>query len=212
MSSLTRRNIEILEWIQEFCERNQFFPTYREIQRGFSYKSVSSVQNQVRTLKKLGFIVNDSNKARTLRLAAFERSPESEPQGIPIRGVIAAGGFVETFTDVKAEYIPRESFCQASRGCERFALRVKGDSMIGANILHDDVVILDKRTDLNYIKDRTIVAARLKDENQTTLKRWHENNSRVSLIPENPNYPTIQIKRDDVLIEGIYAGLVRGII
>ncbi len=84
--------------------------------------------------------------------------------------------------------------------------------MIGANILHDDVVILDKRTDLNYVKDRTIVAARLKDENQTTLKRWHENNSQVSLIPETPDYPTIQVKRDDVLIEGIYAGLVRGII
>mgnify|MGYP001801044963 FL=1 len=143
MSSLTRRNIEILEWIREFCESNQFFPTYREIQRGFNYKSISSVQNQVRKLKKLGFIVNDSNKARTLRLAEFERSPEPKPQGIPIRGVIAAGGFVETFADIRTEYIPHESFCQTSRGFERFALRVRGDSMIGANILHGDVVILD---------------------------------------------------------------------
>ena len=110
MISLTPRNREVLEWIQDFCAKNQIFPTYRDIQRGFGFKSVASVQNHIRRLKEAGLVVSDSVKARTLRLV------ESVVKGIPIEGTIAAGGFVNFFPgeDEKA-FIPPDLFSPRSK-------------------------------------------------------------------------------------------------
>jgi repressor LexA len=93
----------------------------------------------------------------------------------------------------------------------RFALRVRGDSMIGAHILDGDIVIFDKPNNPQEIKNKTIVAARIVDDDQTTLKRWQRQGSNVFLIPENPDYPEIRIHISEVLIEGVYVGLVRDI-
>lgn len=81
--------------------------------------------------------------------------------------------------------------------------------MIGAHILDGDVVILDKPSNPNEAKDRAIVAARVVDDNHATLKRWQRKGDQVSLIPENPDYPTLQKHISQVLIEGIYVGLIR---
>lgn len=86
MDMLTPRNREVLAWIQEFWQKNQFFPTYRDIQHGLGYRSVSSVQNHIRRLKQAGLVVSDPDKARTLRLV------NQDLKGIPIEGEIAAGG------------------------------------------------------------------------------------------------------------------------
>ena len=81
--------------------------------------------------------------------------------------------------------------------------------MIGAHILDGDIVILDKPSNPNRVKDRTIVAARIEGDDQTTLKRWHREGEQVFLIPENSAYPEMQIHDSQVLIEGVYVGLIR---
>lgn len=216
MNSLTPRNREILEWIRDFCLDNQIFPTYRDIQRGFGFKSVAPVQNHIRKLKKAGLVTNDPNKARTLRLVEIEPpEPEISAQegflGIPICGRIAAGGMIDLSPEDVEEFIPPDLFSPRCRdsAMARFALRVQGDSMIGAHILDGDVVILDKPSNPNEAKDRAIVAARVVDDNHATLKRWQRKGDQVSLIPENPDYPTLQKHISQVLIEGIYVGLIR---
>jgi repressor LexA len=83
--------------------------------------------------------------------------------------------------------------------------------MIGAHILDGDIVIFDKPSNPQEIKNKTIVAARIVDDDQTTLKRWRRQGSNVFLIPENPDYPEIRIPISEVLIEGVYVGLVRDI-
>ena len=152
-------------------------------------------------MKDAGLITGDSKKARTLRLV------DEKPDGIPISGVIAAGGFVEVFSDSEVKSIPPNLFSQNAHGLERFALRVRGDS-----ILDNDVVILDKPPFPREVKNKTIVAARVDGENQTTLKRWHREGNQVFLVPENSSYPTIQIESHRVVVEGVYVGLIRGIV
>ncbi|MGF1513987.1 MAG: transcriptional repressor LexA [Elainellaceae cyanobacterium] len=210
MTYLSQRSQDILEWIQEFWRKHQFFPTYRDIQRGFGYKSVSAVQNHIRKLKEAGLVVSDSDKARTLRLTDLGIDKSSVAKGIPIVGMIAAGSFVDFFPeDQEEEFISESLFSWRSRGLGCFALRVDGDSMIGANILKGDIVVLDKPDAPNEVKDRSIVAARVDGENRATLKRWHKSDDRVFLIPENPDYSTLEVHASQVLIEGVYIGLIR---
>jgi repressor LexA len=196
---------------------NQIFPTYRDIQRGFGFKSVAPVQNHIRKLKEAGLVTNDSNKARTLRLVEVE-PPEPEGLveekffGIPICGQIAAGGLIDFSPgEDSKEFIPPDLFSSRCRDSvlARFALRVQGDSMIGVHILDGDIVILDKPSNPNEVKDRAIVAARIMNDNQATLKRWQRKGDQVSLIPENPDYSTLQKHISQVLIEGVYVGLIR---
>jgi repressor LexA len=168
-------------------------------------------------------LVSDPTKARTLRLVQnsdedtshWGDPPDQDTsvvEGIPIEGAIAAGEFIHYFStqteDGKA-FISPNQFSPRSRGMYRFALRVRGDSMIGAHILDGDIVIFDKPNNPQEIKNKTIVAARIVDDDQTTLKRWHRQGSNVFLIPENPDYPEIRIHISEVLIEGVYVGLVR---
>ena len=212
MDSLTPQTMRVLECIQDYYAADQLSMTIRDIQRTLGYKSVAPVQHHVRKLKEAGLVVSDPDRARTIRPA------KPKPKGIPICGTIAAGGLVEifpsadVFADSEVEYISPELFSSRSRGLERFALRVSGDSMIGAHILDEDIVILDKPSDSQTVKNGTIVAARLEGQNETTLKRWHREGKQVSLIPENPNYRTIQVDAKQVLIEGIYVGILRDIL
>lgn len=209
MTALTPRSREILEWIQDFCWKNDFFPTFREIQAGFGYKSVSPVQGHIRHLKSAGLVISDPHKARTLRLA------EAKSRGIPIEGEIAAGGFVHRFGDTFSDqceknFIPPHLFSPRSRDLGRFALKVNGDSMIGAHIVDGDFVILDKPSDPKAVKNGAIVAARLNHDDQTTLKRWYREGTQVFLVPENPEYAPISVEVSEIVIEGIYVGLIRG--
>ncbi len=213
MAILSRKTQEVLSWLHSFQADHAYFPTYREIQAGLGFKSVSPVQNHIGKLKAAGLVTNVPGKARTLRLVE-RQPPEAAPaaRGIPIWGAIAAGHLVELFPDHEISYIPPDLFSPKSRGLERFALRVRGDSMVNAHILDNDVVILDKPFDVKEIKDSQIVAARVDGEDRATLKRWRQVDDQVFLVPENDNYSTIQVEAHTVLIEGIYVGLVRGLV
>lgn len=215
MAILSPKTQEMLDWLHNFQSEHAYFPTYREIQAGLEFKSVSSVQFHIRKLKAAKLVTNVPGKARTLCLVAEPSPPEEPPPevwGIPIWGAIAAGYLVEFFPDHEVSYIPPDLFSPKSGGLERFALQVRGDSMVNAHILDKDVVILDKPFDVKEIKDGQIVAVRVDGEDCATLKRWRQVDGQVFLVPENDNYSTIQVEAHAILIEGIYVGLVRGLV
>ncbi|MGD1862792.1 MAG: transcriptional repressor LexA [Leptolyngbyaceae cyanobacterium] len=228
MTLLSSKTTSILFWIREFYVRNKFCPTFREVQDAFNYKSVSTVQYHVDKLAEAGLIISNSNKARTLRLADFNWEPyltldeeipienfagleyglRSSPTGIPLVGEIAAGGFVEVFPGNVTDYVLRDEYPNGVGNSGRFALKVRGRSMINANILDGDIVILEKPSGLQEVINNSIVAARIEGENMTTLKRWHRNGCRVHLTPENLDYETLQIEPEKVVVEGIFSGLI----
>ena len=82
--------------------------------------------------------------------------------------------------------------------------------MIGALIDQGDIVVLEKPADPKWVKNDTIIAARV--EGKTTLKRWHREGNTVFLKAENPNYPVIKVSLDEVVIEGVYRGIIRGLL
>lgn len=211
MTTLSCKTKEVLEWLRDFQADHAYFPTFRDVQRAVGFKSVNSARYHICKLKAAGLVISDPNKARTLRLADVEPL-EPDFLGIPICGAIAAGSLVEFFPDHEISHIPPDLFSPKSRGLERFALRVRGDSMMDVHILDNDVVVLEKPFDVKAIKNGAIVAARVKQENRATLKRWRRVDDQVFLTPENANYSTIQVAAQNVSVEGIYVGLVRDLV
>lgn len=119
--------------------------------------------------------------------------------------------FGDAFSDqIEKDFIPPYLFSPRSRELGRFALKVKGDSMMNAHILDGDLVILDKPSYPQEIKNGAIVAARLIHDHHATLKRWYKRGTQVHLVPENPSYAPIVVEVSEIAIEGVYVGLIRG--
>jgi repressor LexA len=120
-------------------------------------------------------------------------------------GAIAAGTVVESYTDAVEVLDFSSSFLQP----QDFALRVRGDSMIGALIDSGDVVIMRPVQDSMTVKDGTIVAARVEGDG-TTLKYFYRKGMKVTLKPANSQYPIMEYNAPQVEVQGVLVGVWRG--
>ena len=183
-------------------------PSYQEITDGLSYASHSPVQLHLKTLMDKGFIVYKPRVARSIRLLKSSKA-------IPILGVIAAHSLVTVFPDAEVGYfdlsrLPKFSPLSRHQITQHFALRVSGDSMIGALIADGDIVILRRDFGASTLKNGTIVAA--ESHGSTTLKYFHRSGNQVTLTPANDRYPPKTLNAKEVTIQGIYAAMGRDLV
>ncbi len=189
MARTSNKQAEILEFLTRYIEKNGHGPSFREIGEAVGLRSTSTVHYHLNELKRLGKIEMDEKKKRTITLSEAPRGNQ-----IPILGVVTAGYPILAQENIEG-YLPWDG----DRSC--FALRVQGDSMIGAGILDGDcVVVRPQPTAL----DGQIVVALLGDE--ATVKRLRFREGGVYLMPENPAYSPIDGREASIL------GLVRGVI
>ena len=159
-----------------------------------------SLRQHLEALNKKGYLTFTSQgrgKPPVIRLA--EKGPvRLEPhEGVPLLGDIAAGGLHEAVEHC-------EGFLSLPGRGERFALRVKGDSM-SERIEDGDVVILRRCP----FTSGDICAVRHEDE--TTLKYVDVgNDGRATLRPHNPLYSLIEVKLEEIYVAGVYDALLRG--
>ncbi|MBI3648545.1 MAG: transcriptional repressor LexA [Actinobacteria bacterium] len=179
MSDITSRQRRILEFIAETVRERGYPPTVREIGEAVGLTSSSSVHAQVTNLERKGLLKKDPTKPRTMTLAA---EPRAGAVAVPVIGRIAAGAPLLAEQQFEEYLAVPEGF--AGEG-DHFALRVVGDSMIGACITDGDVVVVRSQPDA---REGDIVAAILPGpaEDEATVKRLHREGSRVVLVPENP--------------------------
>ena len=180
MSDITDRQQRILEFIAETVRERGYPPTVREIGEAVGLTSSSSVHAQLANLERMGFLHKDPTKPRAMSLS----TEESKATGtvIPLLGRIAAGTPVMAAEQIE-DYVSVPT--DFARSGEHFALRVTGDSMIGAGILDGDMVVIRSQESAS---DGDIVAALLPGpaEEEATVKRLGHDGPRVMLIPENP--------------------------
>ncbi len=180
MSDITARQQRILDFIAETVRDRGYPPTVREIGEAVGLTSSSSVHAQLANLEKMGLLHKDPTKPRAMSLS----TEESKATGtvVPLLGRIAAGTplmaaeQIEDYVSVPTDF---------ARSGEHFALRVAGDSMIGAGILDGDMVVIRSQESAT---DGEIVAAVMPGpaEDEATVKRLGHDGARVILIPENP--------------------------
>jgi repressor LexA len=180
VSDITDRQQRILDVIADTVRERGYPPTVREIGEAVGLTSSSSVHAQLANLEKKGLLHKDPTKPRAMTLATDEARAAGTV--VPLVGRIAAGSPVLATEEVE-DYVAVPS--DFARHGDHFALRVTGDSMIGAGILDGDLVVVHPQ---DAASDGDIVAALLPGpaEDEATVKRLGHDGPRVMLIPENP--------------------------
>lgn len=177
-SPITVRQQRILDFIAETVRDRGYPPTVREIGEAVGLTSSSSVHAQLANLERKGLIHKDPTKPRAMALS----EPKADAVTVPLLGRIAAGAPTLASEHVEDYLAVPEGF--AGEG-DHFALKVTGESMIGAGIFDGDVVVIRSQ---EHARDGDIVAALLPGpaEDEATIKRLGHEGDRVMLIPENP--------------------------
>ena len=179
----------ILEYVNTFVQENGYAPSVREIGAAVGLRSTASVSYHIQALQDKGLLLSPGAKGRKRSIVTNAR-----PGQIPIVGVVTAGVPI-----LAVENQEGTMAWDGDPGC--FALRVRGDSMVGAGILSGDkVVVRPQQTAM----DGQIVVARIGDE--ATVKRLSRRNGQVWLMPENENYEPIDGREAEII------GLVKAVV
>ncbi len=181
---------EILDYVNQFVQENGYAPSVREIGAAVGLRSTASVTYHLRSLQEKGALQSSGAKGRKRALVTSVR-----PGQIPVIGVVTAGVPILAFENQEGSIS-----WDGDPGC--FALRVQGDSMIGAGIYDGDLVVVRPQPTAN---DGQIVVARIGDE--ATVKRLSRRNGEVWLLPENDAYAPIDGSEAELV--GLVKALVR---
>jgi len=196
---LTERQQDILSFIETEQREKGVTPSTREIQTHFGFASQTSVMQYLDALERKGFLQRHARKARAL----ITPVQQVRITDIPIYGQIPAGMAARAEQTMEGHVSLDARTVNASKNGRTFALRVRGDSMIGAHILDGDIVILEDRKD---VRSGDIVAALI--DGETTLKRYVLDHGRPYLKAENPLYPNLVPARE-LRVQGVMVSLVR---
>jgi len=196
---LTTGQRNVLQFIQSEQRTKGLTPSTREIQEHFGFASQTSVMQYIATLERKGFLQRHARKARALITSA----PHSRVVDVPIYGEIPAGMSTLAEQNIEGHLALDLTSLNASKSSHAFALKVRGDSMIGAHILDGDIVILEDR---KSARNGDIVAALI--DGETTLKRYVTERGRPYLKAENPRYPNL-IPARELKIQGVVTALIR---
>lgn len=186
MPRTSTKREEVFAFLSEFAAKNGYSPTVREICAAVGLKSTASVYRHLESLRDEGLISMDESKKRAISL------PSARPGRVPVVGMVTAGRPILAVENIEG-YLPWEG----ADGC--FALRVRGESMLGAGILDGDTVVVRPQPDAD---SGQIVIALLGDE--ATCKRLLRKNGEVWLMPENPAFEPID-GRDAVILGRVKA-------
>jgi len=198
---LTKRQREILGFIEEMITGVGKSPTIREIGEKFQISSTNGVRDHLKALMKKGYIRKQSMISRGIELVRDLASPVAN---IPIVGSVPAGNPIDAIENIEGEIAVDTSFLPG--GDDSFTLRVEGDSMIDAGIYNGDYVMVKKQNTANR---GDIVVAIIGED--ATVKRYFPEDGKIRLQPENDAYEPIMVDRDspEFQIAGKVVALMR---
>ena len=180
----------ILQFVNDFVRENGFAPSVREIGGAVGLRSTATVSYHLQQLQEKGLLHASGKKGQKRAISTATR-----PGQIPVVGLVTAGMPILALEN-------QEGTISWDGDPSCFALRVRGESMIGAGILDGDMVVVCPQQNAD---DGQIVVARIEDE--ATVKRLRRKNGEVWLMPENPAYPPIDGNRAEIV--GIVKAVVR---
>ena len=190
-NNLTDAQNELYGWIKEYIKNFQHSPSIRQMMQAMGLKSPAPIQSRLKHLQEKGYISWQEGKARTMQLV------DSIIEGVPIMGSVAAGGLIETFSDVNETL----DISDILKKKNVFALTVNGDSMIDACIADGDMVLMEPIEDSYSLRNGTIVSAMVPGLG-TTLKYFFKRGGKIFLEAANTSYDPIELNLDEVVFQG----------
>jgi repressor LexA len=211
MKDLSRRQQSILMYIEQFLDVNDYPPTIRDIQTELDISSTSVVDYNLKALEARGLIRRNSKISRGIELVNRGMGRRNLVS-IPVIGQIAAGLPIPVPGDLEGsdftEMVELGSDLVRDTGQGLFALRVKGHSMVDALINDGDVVVLRRQ---ETCENGETVAVWLKDQRETTLKRFYLEGDQVRLQPANMTMDPIYTPAENVEVQGRLVSVVRSV-
>lgn len=227
---LTRKQIELLQFIHARMQRDGVPPSFDEMKDALDLRSKSGIHRLITALEERGFIRRLAHRARAIeivrlpdamtgegfspRVISGDKTAPARPRGaqtiapvhgldLPVMGRIAAGTPIEAISEV-SHHIAVPGSMLSAQG-RHYALEVRGDSMIEAGINDGDIVVIREQT---TAENGDIVVA-LVEDSEATLKRFRRRGGMIALEAANPAYETRLLRDDQVRVQGRLVGLIR---
>ena len=198
---LTKRQSEILKYLQEHIRDRGYAPSFEEIAEHFSFQSLATVHEHLTNLERKGYIHRTHNESR-----AIEVLPPKGMSGateIPLLGKVAAGAPIESIMAGETIAVPDQLL---PRRGPNYALKVQGESMIDEHIMDGDFVVVHGK----QAADNGEMVIALVNGAEATVKRFYrEQGGWIRLQPANPTMQPMRFQERDVLIQGVVVGVIR---
>jgi repressor LexA len=197
---LTKRQREILDYLNEFIQQHGYAPSLEEVGRRFNLSSLATVHKHLTNLQEKGFIRRAWNRSRSVELLPSRSGGRAIE--LPMLGYVAAGMPIEAVATSESIAVP-ETLVSGKR--DTYVLRVRGDSMIDEQIRDGDWVVVEDRR----AADNGEMVIALVGGQDATLKKFYKEGGRVRLQPANPSMEPILVDPDAVQIQGVVVGVMR---
>jgi repressor LexA len=190
---LTRRQKEILDFLDRHISRKGYAPTIEEIGEQFGLSSLATVHKHLTNLQKKGVVKRDWNRSRGLELVPTQVAVKAVE--LPLLGRVAAGSPIEAITASETIFVPEDMVGRR----DTYVLQVKGDSMIDEQIRDGDFVIVENR---RTARDGEMVIALVDGDSATLKKLYREGGGTFRLQP-------IYVDQDRLRVQGVVIGVLR---
>jgi len=198
--ALTKKQRQILDYVESFVDGYGYSPSYEEIAQAFNYSSLATVHEHLTNLEQKGFLRKNYNKSRSLEVVRADlHAPALE---LPLLGTVAAGLPLEAVTEQETITVPHD---MVRRG-NNYVLRVKGDSMIDEQIRDGDYIVVAQQ---DTAENGQMVVALVGGDSATVKKLYREPGNRIRLQPANSTMEPIVVDAREVQNQGVVVGVIR---
>ncbi len=199
--AMTKRQREILSFLESHIEANGYAPSFEEIAEQFAFQSLATVHEHLTNLERKGYIRRTYNESRSIEVLPPKGT--SGATEIPILGLVAAGQPIEAAVHGETIAVPDQML---TRRGPNYALKVRGESMVDAHILDGDLVVVHGR----HTAENGEMVIALVNGNEATVKRYYrESGGWIRLQPANTAMHPIRLPETDLLIQGVVVGVIR---
>ncbi len=196
--ALTKRQREILNYIESFLDNYGYSPSFEEIASFFGYSSLATVHEHLSNLEKKGYLRKNYNKSRSLELMPAEGTLAID---LPLLGTVAAGLPIEAIEEQESVSVPHDML----RPGNNYVLRVRGDSMVEEQIRDGDFIVVNSR---QTAENGEMVVA-LVDGDSATVKKFYREKGHIRLQPANVTMEPMIYDDERVQIQGIVVAVIR---
>ncbi|GDX87135.1 LexA repressor [Gemmatimonadota bacterium] len=198
---LTRRQRQILDYLNSYSGEHGYAPSFEEIAEHFNYNSLATVHEHLTNIERKGYIKRTYNESRAIEILPSDVI--SRAVEIPLLGAVAAGSPIDVSTSDETVSVPEEF---VRRPGNHYALRVRGQSMIDDQIRDGDLVVVNDRSSAD---NGEMVIAMLEGSSATVKRYYRERDGRIRLQPSNDQMAPIYVREDQMQVRGIVVGVLR---
>lgn len=202
MKGLTKRQREVLDYIESYIESNDYSPSYRNIQEHFGFSSLGTVYNYIKVLKRKNVVQGEKNSSRSLTPTNFETKKGSAEIELPFLGYISANVPIDTFPQIQTASVPQTLVPFPAR---TYVLRARGDSLSDEFIADGDLILVEARQEAK--PGETVLA--LIHHNETQIKKYYPEGQYVRLESRMQGRSPLVVRNEEVVVQGIIVGLIR---